>query len=125
LIKESDGKPSRIMEYSSIRSDSVLQYSATPLLHLSTNDAGFLKAEIAAAATSRRTDDDVIDQLELEDSAGLENSPGEAQIGLRSGRISGYAACGITGVIPYPVLCRMLRRSVWFFGESDNVQNAA
>jgi DNA repair protein RadC len=30
-----------------------------------------------------------------------------------------------SGVIPHPVLCRMLRRSVRFFGESDNVPDAA
>jgi DNA repair protein RadC len=30
-----------------------------------------------------------------------------------------------SGVIPHPVLCRMLRRSVRFFEESDNVPDAA
>jgi hypothetical protein len=39
------------------------------------NDAALFEAEIVASARSGRTDDDVIYQLELQDSAGLENSP--------------------------------------------------
>jgi hypothetical protein len=48
----------------------------------------------------------VIDQMELQYSAAFENSPGEAYIRFRRRRITGYAACGITGAMPYPVLCR-------------------
>ena len=54
----------------------------------SSNEAGFVKAEIAAPAGGWRTDDDVIYQPELEDSAGFENSPGESHIGFGRGRIS-------------------------------------
>ena len=53
------------------------------------NDACLFKAEIAAPARSRRADNDVIQQLELQDSAGLENSPGEPQIRFRRRRILG------------------------------------
>ena len=48
----------------------------------SSDDATFLKTEINASARSRSADDDVIDQLELNDSDGFENSPGEPQIGF-------------------------------------------
>jgi hypothetical protein len=51
-------------------------YSATPLLHLSTNDAGFLKAEIAAPARSGQTDDDVIYQMELQNPAAFVDPTG-------------------------------------------------
>jgi hypothetical protein len=72
----------------------------------SRNDAAFLKTEIVAPARSRHADDDVVDQLELKDSAGFENSPGEAHIGFGRGGVARYAACGITGAMPYPVLFR-------------------
>jgi hypothetical protein len=32
---------------------------------------------------------------------------------LRRGRIAGYAASGITGAVPYPVLCRMQGECPW------------
>ena len=48
----------------------------------SCNDAGFFKAEILASARFWGADDDVIDQIDLEDSGGFGNSPGEAHIGL-------------------------------------------
>lgn len=51
------------------------------------NDAGFFEAEIAAASRGRGTNDDVIDQLELEDSTGFKNSAGGAQISFRRGGI--------------------------------------
>ena len=56
----------------------------------SSDDAGFLKAEIAAAAGCGCADDDVIHQLELEDSAGLEDSPGESYIGLTRRSLAGW-----------------------------------
>jgi hypothetical protein len=72
----------------------------------SRNDAPFLEAEIAAAAGSRHPDDDVIDQMNLQDSAGFENSPSKTHVSFRRRRITRYAACGITGAMPYSVLCR-------------------
>jgi hypothetical protein len=39
------------------------------------NDASFLEAEIAISIWCRGANDDVIDQLELQDSAGFKNSP--------------------------------------------------
>jgi hypothetical protein len=57
----------------------------------SSDDATFLETEIAAAAGSRHPDDDVIDQMELQDSAAFENSSGEAHVRLRRGRVTGYA----------------------------------
>ncbi len=74
---------------------------------MSGNDAGLFKTEIAVLARSGRADNDVIDQLQLEDSARFKNPAGEPQIRFRRGGISAYAVCGITGVIPHPVLCRM------------------
>jgi hypothetical protein len=66
------------------------------------NDASLLEAEIAASSRSGRTDDDVIHQMELQDSAGLENSPGEPQIRFGRGRVSGGMIMdqdeGISGV---------------------------
>jgi hypothetical protein len=72
----------------------------------SANDAGFFETEIAAASRGRGTNDDVINQLELKDPAGFDDSAGEPEISLGRGWISAYAVCGITGVMPYPVLCR-------------------
>src|SRR5260370_41436007 len=55
----------------------------------SSDDATFLETEIAAAAGSRHTDDDVIDQMKLQYSAAFENSPGQAHIRLRRRRVTG------------------------------------
>jgi hypothetical protein len=52
------------------------------------NDASLLKTEIAAPARSGRAHDDVIHQMELQDSAGFEKSPSEAHIGFRRRRIT-------------------------------------
>ena len=58
------------------------------LVEASRNDASLLKAEVTAAPVCRGTDDDVIDQLELKDSAGFESPAGEPQIGLGRGGIA-------------------------------------
>jgi hypothetical protein len=42
----------------------------------SSNDATFFEAEVVAPARSRRADNDVIDQLQLEDFAGFKDSTG-------------------------------------------------
>ena len=55
----------------------------------SSDDAAFLEAEIAAATWSRASDDHVVDQVELQDSAGFENPTGEPHIGFGRGRITG------------------------------------
>ena len=52
------------------------------------NDASFLKTEIAAPPRSRRTDDDVIHQMEQQDSAGFENAAGEPHVSLRRSRVA-------------------------------------
>lgn len=48
----------------------------------SRNDAAFLEAEIAISAWSRCTNDDLIDQVDLEDSAGFINPAREAEVSL-------------------------------------------
>jgi hypothetical protein len=48
----------------------------------------------------------VIDQLQLEDFAGFHDPTGQPKIGFGRGGVTGYAACGMTGAMPYPVLCR-------------------
>src|SRR5215469_132030 len=83
--------PSRV----SRKSDGVLRKLATTswggllVRKALSNDAGFLKTEIAAPAQCRRTDDDVVHQLEQQDPAGFENPPGEPQIGFGRGGITG------------------------------------
>ena len=69
-------------------SGAVLQYSGTPLLHHSKNDATFLEAEIAAAAGSRASDDDMVDGVKLQNSAAFENSPGKAHIRFGRGGVT-------------------------------------
>jgi len=62
----------------------------------------FLETEIAISFWSRHPDDDVIDQMELQDSAAFENSPGEAHIRIRSGRVARWVVVhqdkGVRGV---------------------------
>jgi hypothetical protein len=72
------------------------------------DDAGFFKTEIAASARGWDTDNDMVHQVQLQDSASLENSPSKTQVSFRRRRVAAYAACGITGVIPHPVLCRIV-----------------
>jgi hypothetical protein len=55
----------------------------------SSDDAGFFEAEIAVPAESRHSNDDVIHQMELQNCAGFENSPGKAHIRLGRGGIAG------------------------------------
>ena len=52
-------------------------------------------------------DDDVIEQLDLEHLPGTDEIPGDLDVRLGRDRLTAYAACGISGVMPYPVLCRM------------------
>jgi hypothetical protein len=52
------------------------------------NDASLLKAEIATAPASRRTDNDVINQVELEDSAGFVDAAREPEIGVGRGGVT-------------------------------------
>ena len=54
----------------------------------SANDAGFFKTEIAVPARCRQANDDVINQLELENSAGFDGSSGEADIRFRRSRVA-------------------------------------
>jgi hypothetical protein len=51
-------------------------------MEASSDDAGFLEAEIAISFWCRGADNDVIDQLQLENSARFRDSPGEAKIGF-------------------------------------------
>ena len=50
----------------------------------------------------------MINEVKLQNPAGFADATCEAKIGFGRGRVSAYAAYGITGVIPYPVLCRMV-----------------
>ena len=54
----------------------------------SSDDAGFLEAEIAISLWCRGANDDVINQLELENSAGFDGSSSEADIRFRRTRCS-------------------------------------
>jgi hypothetical protein len=54
----------------------------------SRNHTRLFKTEIATPARSGRADNDMIDQLQLEDSARFHNSAAEAQISFRRGGIS-------------------------------------
>lgn len=72
-----------------------------------------LLAEIAVFAGSRCPDNNVIEQLRLEDSAGFKNSPSQPQISFRRGGITSYAAGGISGdPSPSEADLRMARRIV-------------
>ena len=54
----------------------------------SANDATFLQAKIAVPSRCRGANDDVINQLELENSAGFDGSSGEADIRFRRTRVA-------------------------------------
>ena len=51
--------------------------------------------------------DDMIQHLNLEELAGADEIPCHTDIGFRGRGISAYAVCGISGVIPHPILCRI------------------
>jgi len=74
-----------------------------------TESAAFLEAKISLPVIHWLTDDYLVQQLDLENPGSLANPAGEAQIGFTRARGSCYAACGITGAMPYPVLCRTER----------------
>lgn len=52
------------------------------------DDAAFLEAEIARASCSRFANDDVIDQLDLQDSASFIDPTSKPHISLRRGWVS-------------------------------------
>jgi hypothetical protein len=54
------------------------------------DDARLLKAEILASPRGWGADNDVVHQIDLQDSGGFENSPGETHIGFRRARITGW-----------------------------------
>lgn len=51
------------------------------------DDASFFETEIAISPRGGSAHDDVIQQLDLQDSAGFENSPGKAHIRFGGGRL--------------------------------------
>jgi hypothetical protein len=67
------------------------------MVRASGNDARFFEAEIAVLARHVGTDNDVIDQVNLENFAGFENSAGKAQICFGGRWIAGWMVvlCGL------------------------------
>ena len=53
------------------------------------------------------SNDDVIENFDFEKLARSNEVTGDFDVGLGWSRLAAYAACGISGVIPHPVLCRM------------------
>ena len=54
-----------------------------------------------------RADDNVVEDFDLHHLAGADQIAGDFDVRFRWCGISRYAVCSITGVIPYPILCRM------------------
>ena len=54
-----------------------------------------------------RTGNHMIDNLDSEQSTGADQFPSDEQVSRRGGRVTPYAANGISGVMPHSVLCRM------------------
>ena len=69
------------------------------------------KAEGEVAATERimlgSSEDDVVGDLDSDDAPGFTQLARDADIGARRLGVPGYTAYGISGVMPYSVLCRM------------------
>ena len=89
---------------------------SSSLKKASSDDASFFETEIAAPPRSRGAYDDVIHQLDRQDSAGFENSPGEAQISLRRRRVAGR------GEVLY-VSRFLLRGPSWLQSAKNHVNN--
>ena len=64
------------------------------------NDASLFETEVAAAPRRRTSDNDVTNQVKLQNPAGFFDPAGQAKISLRWAWVPGYAASGITGVMP-------------------------
>ncbi len=76
-------------------------------IHQLSDGAGFLKTKICLPIIHRLTDDHVIKHLNLENPGSFVKPASQTKIGFARARVSAYAAYGISGVIPHPVLCRM------------------
>jgi hypothetical protein len=77
----------------------------------------FLAIEIAKfsqGAVVLVADDHMVDQLNLQQLTGTNEIPRHFDVGFRGRGFAAYAAYGITGVIPHPVLCRMASRFAHF-----------
>jgi hypothetical protein len=72
----------------------------------SSDDSGFLEAEISVLAVNRMSDDHVIKYLDLENPGSFVEPPSQAKISLARARVSG---CGC--VMWSDDLCAVCRRS--------------
>ncbi len=70
------------------------------------DDAGFLEAEISLPVIHGLPNDHMIQELDLKHSGRFANPAGQPHISFARVGVPRYAACGISGVMPYPVLCR-------------------
>ena len=64
-------------------------------------------AKLAETTVVGRPHDDVVEDLDFEELPGPDQIARDLDVRLGWGGIAAYAACGITGVMPHPVLCRM------------------
>ncbi|MHB1309727.1 MAG: hypothetical protein ACYC23_21875 [Limisphaerales bacterium] len=57
---------------------------------------------------------DVVENFDFEKLARSNEVTGDFNVGLGWSRLAAYAECGISGVMPHPVLCRIVRDLHWF-----------
>jgi hypothetical protein len=67
---------------------------------------------------------DVVENFDFEKLTSSNEVTGDFYIGFRWSRIARYAVCGISGVIPHPVLCRTVQ-NLPCFGLGQQLPHAA
>ena len=75
--------------------------------HVLPQCSSLFEAEITGPACGRGTDNHVIQHLDLQEPGAFGEPASQASVRFTWRWITSYAACGITGVMPYPVLCRI------------------
>jgi hypothetical protein len=88
---DSTARSANVQELLISRVERVQERAARPAVlssGASGNDSSFFKTEITVLAGSRRADDHVIDQLQLKDFAGFNDSTSKPEISFRRGWIT-------------------------------------
>jgi hypothetical protein len=71
-------------------------------------------AEFAQTTVIWPADDDMVNHFNFKELTGANQIAGDCDVCLAGTCFAAYAAYGISGVIPHPVLCRMACDLPWF-----------
>jgi hypothetical protein len=69
--------------------------------------ASFFEAEISWPAVKEPADNQMIEHVDLQNPGSFAEAASQPHIGFTGSRVPSYTGSGITGAMPYPILCRV------------------